>query len=421
VILASSLVTTYGYFQMWGIEFFPGVTHNEFPSSSFGFQNMAAEFIAISLVIQFSLFLQLPNKSSFKSLKWIILVLHLSYLYLLSSRASILGIAVVVCLLIYFALSRKNTIIFFCKCLSLSAVLILFCINFAPHLRVVNLIARNVASEKDLNNKMRILRWKNTSYMATKNFEGIGPGRYEFGYMEFDNIYGQDPESNETWLLKSPHNVFLQVAVEYGITMLVILLFFLTWIFKNLHKNLITKHRENSILVFSFFVFVCIDGFFSFPMENAMPFYFSSIFFGKFFLPFENIKITNHFFKPLYFFAFGFCLFLTISFSFSKFYDFNYPFSYKKISIACSIWPQNWRACVKKGEFEIMFNQPRLAIQTYQEMLIINPKNFIALRHLGHLHLDSQEKSKGCYYLKEHLKLLHYPSLTNSYFENFCN
>jgi hypothetical protein len=104
---ATAIVMTYGFLQTYGIQI-PVLTQNGFPSSFFGFQNITAEFIGISLILQIFYIQRRKYPLQGYLALGIFLALSMYYLHLLACRSVLVGLAIT--FFIGFLLKKKYRI-----------------------------------------------------------------------------------------------------------------------------------------------------------------------------------------------------------------------------------------------------------------------------------------------------------------------
>ena len=95
----------------------------------------------------------------------------------------------------------------------------------------IYILSDELAVDKKSSFEMRMLRWRNTFELILNKPFGVGISNYSFAYQSYSREHGKDFETSLQWLPKSPHNGFLHIASELGITALVFFTFFLLFFY----------------------------------------------------------------------------------------------------------------------------------------------------------------------------------------------
>lgn len=278
---------------------------NDFPSSTFGFQNITAEYIGLSLIAVVVLVICNPKASlAVSGSAWGIFILGLFYLVILSSRAS--GLALFISIASLGFLDSYVRRRFCVKRWSVFAATLFACVaifmhqgkeilsSFRPQGEPVNVssvqspvkafqkhpeLLQRLEAVKSTNKKIRIIRWMNTIHMIQANPLGVGINGYPYRYLVYRSSYQSDPEAEGGFMPYNPHNAYLELLVEMGalvflgvILLMGCLLFGLCRLFADESKDEYGVSSSYGIysLSLAFFVFLAVDAFFAFPME--LPF-----------------------------------------------------------------------------------------------------------------------------------------------------
>jgi O-antigen ligase len=433
-------VLAYGFLQAFNFDPFPALQGNEFPSSFFGFQNMTAEFIGLSILIQiYSLF---KMESGFKSRSLLltlpVLVASLIYLKTLECRSVFLSLLVSTVPLLF---SRRSVKI------RLSAIgfLTLVSLMILPHIYKPLNIWPNIVNSptlgdqknsdqlhqiKSSNSSLRLVRWLNTLHMIQNNPWGVGPGNFEFSYLPFSKAYQRDLEISENTLVKAPHNGYLQAAAQSGIPFSILLtISFILFGYKLYRKlNLESPFKKELTLSASISIFLLIDGFFAFPMDNAYPFYLIAVTIGftlrmlcnRTYLvqkSLSNIGLT------ILAIAIGST---TLAFNFSKYVEGLYEEDTtldlsNAMKISCLLFPSNWHNCISFGDLAIKSGQYKEAELVALKLLNANHSHFPAMRILAFSLFNQGDFIGGCRELKRYDSLFANQSSLHLPYVNFCS
>lgn len=391
-LIALVSVTVLGYLQKSGFAtFFENLGSNEFPASTFGFQNMTAEFVGFSI-----LFALIYSDGSTSSLKWVsrtCILLSLPYLYLLKSRTAFLGFSVSIALVLPFLLksSKKLWLTLGTAC-GVACILagIIFKIQSDPQISQI----------KKANTEIRFTRWKNTVEMIRSHPFGVGIGNFPFSYLDFHSKTGIDSESTEEQLVRSPHNAFLGIAAEAGVGILVITLAFISitvfYCFKLLLSPETKKEKQRRTLLYlAGTAYYLVDGLFNFPLELAYTCYTIALIAGFGWSVFDP-KRLNFNGKGILGVALLLFAYLAGGYTYSEYVIANKIDDVESMSRACTLFPGNYFTCARKAEIEAYSGEYEKAIQTSTELLKIQPNFFPALRVRGDAYLSLNRRDLAC-------------------------
>lgn len=418
--LSAFPVIVYGTLQFIGIEPFPFLTQSAFPSSFFGYQNMTAEFMGMAVLSQvFFLYRPYPSKI-LKVGMILLLLLSLVYMIILGSRAAILAITLGMVPFLLGHWSRIKSLLAMAL-LSFGLVFLAARLNAIPN--TIDPFESHLQTIKAQNTHIRWIRWRNTLCLIKANPWGIGPGRFEFGYLPYHGCVAPDPESNESMVVKSPHNGYLEATAENGILFFFALSLLILAILRNLFLAT-RKYPERKVihLGLSIFCFILTDALFAFPMENAYPFFATALILGlsfSFFVEgFTPQKASQGFRLALValtaFILTGGSVFLASSFLDSD------PKNYRVVSVLCEIFPENWRLCMMKSEIEMDNSRTKDAEKTLRSILKHWPHHFPAIRSLAFVYLAEGKIGQSCSALKEYDELFYAKSSLHSEREKIC-
>lgn len=415
--IATTLVLIYGGFQYFGAEPFPSLIHNEFPSSTFGFQNMAAEFIGISILIQVS---SLKQWFDIRRTRWtgfallVLLITSLAYQYVLICRSA--NYALVASLLPFFFLVPRKVLPKILPLALLGGAIVLW-LSLGRGYKT-----QDIQAIKEGNTQIRIIRWRNTLALIQAHPFGIGPGHYEFGYLPFRSSWQEDPEARENLVVRSPHNGYLEAMAESGIVFGSLLILALVLLMAKLFRLCSTQHKLEDILASSILIFIAVDALFAFPMENAYPFYVAAIFMG-----YILTRIHRESYHPRKIWtgigigsATAIVGFLGLAFGFSKIIEVNWAENYSMTALACDHFPSNWRPCIHKARFELKEGKPGKAVVTLQNVLGFQEHNFLGLRLLSYAYFELGRPIDGCQALKKYDALFGEASSLHSGYLKLC-
>lgn len=371
----------------------------------FGNENLASEIIGILLTL---VVVKLYEVSNFlkRALLGFVISIGLYVVFLLQSRAVLLGLIVMLILNLAFVLKQKKYMLFFLP-IMFSMIFIIF-LKTTPYLEnlknIIQLdkdeIATQLSTTKHHTSITRLVRWENTLKMIFENLDGIGPNKYSFAYLSYFNSASKDPEINEFVLSKSPHNIYLEAIVEYGLIGFVLIaygiFFIMVTALQDFKINPLSGTTSLNLLAFTL-----TEGIFAFPLESAFPFY--SIFgiLGAYF--FEERKVetrnliqdsTQNFLKIIFkvVVIISFVL-LVAAVSFAKIVEKNFSTDPTMTNFSCILTKEVWQNCISNlsirsenlknnqildSEYETQETDSIVA--EAQKLLKLDKNNFYAMR-----------------------------------------
>lgn len=229
-------------------------------------------------------------------------------------------------------------------------------------------------------------------------FFGIGPENYMFGIVPYIDAYTRDQEIHESQVTRSPHNGFVEGAVESGIFFLIgSILFFIICFRRTLFSP---RNPENLAIVTMTFFMVLLN----FPMEGAWGSLFIPILMGKVIANDFNLVDwkfpENLIFKPgLIVISCLLCLlfiFQTYRRAYSGYTLTRDIHDIERAKTACRLNPDFWKHCVHVAETAISRKQFDVSEEYAHRELLHRPYNFVAIRALGLTKMYQNERLAGC-------------------------
>lgn len=339
------LVIAFALAELLAIGPWQGRERTLFLSSTFGFQNLTAEFLGVSLLLQTaSLREERVEKKN-------LLLFGLTFFYFASllSRAAFLALAVAS--LPFFAHAKKKHV--------LGAILVFVLgTGFAGWLLGDQLVA--LVKQKGANVSVRVARLGNTVALIKDHPWGVGPGNYEFAYIPYREAFRPDAEVSPTLLPRSPHNGYLEAIAEGG------------WLFGvALFTALAAIALRLKGLLLSLFLFLSVDALFAFPLETGYPFFVAALLVGSFLRKqFEMRSLAPWISKV----GAGSLLILALGYAGNDFILATQTKNPRLITGACLLW-DDWRSCAQKAELELG-EDPSAALATARKITEKNPLNY---------------------------------------------
>lgn len=393
-ITASALcVSGYGIFQFINLK--EGENFYFHIASTFGHANMAAQFLGFAVLFQIHL-LFTTSKQWLKICLISAIAIQVTYIYLSWCRSTWLGLGL--CLFLLLLHKRKEGMKSFIQA-ALATICLIMILQFhqgskaspQQHLQAKN----EITSMKQGNTRYRLEMWKETLQMIADHPLGVGPGNFEFNYLPYKKQGLIKPE--EQYVERSPHNEFLRFIVEDGWLAFMLLATVVTWIcWKGFRQ---VKNPDDQSLLKMLFLFLGVEMFFQFPIENAFPFYLFSALIGYFFSKIWKWnsfilipQLNTAFVLPLL------CalIFLTAKKTISYYWLTHAEEDYGKIARACNLFPSNWRSCILKSQLELDDGQFEKAIQTTNSILKKSPFHYPALELHALASLEIGNAQEAC-------------------------
>ena len=244
-------------------------------NSVFSHRNLLSEMLMLTL--PFSAYSYFFEKKNWRLLGIIVFTLVLFMVVILSNRASWLAFifASIVLLIIFWIKQNKpsfNKIKLYFISNTIAVILlsgfILFHFSDTSSLKAhsLNTFDFNRGSTKD-----RIELWERTAKLvAEKPIVGVGLGNWKIQMLKYGNL-GLASEDNTTFYQR-PHNDFLWIASEQGISGLVLYTFLFLLISISLIKIILNKNdkliNNKLVVILAVTIIYLIFSFFSFPKER---------------------------------------------------------------------------------------------------------------------------------------------------------
>lgn len=374
--------------------------------SLLGNANLTAQFLGLSFLLQIYFFLQLPPRP------W-------RYLWVIYFSLSILSISLLYSRSVYISVALGLTPYFWQHAQRLKkyqrpliVALALFLISFlaplmgknllqkkAPQLlariqKIHPLISAKKTEEKMLSTQVRLARMANTVAMIMdRPWWGVGPDNYSFAYVPYKDSFMKDIGIREKEISRSPHNAFLEAAVESGLPLLLLLLLALML----LGKRLISFSGDKVFFLSLFFYFI-VEAFFSFPLELPEMSLYAAVLMGLFLSAIfpQGRPLSFPLTRALALTSLVFIAFWGQRYHLSNYYLWKHLFKLPGITKSCELFPQNWRACTHQGELEILDHDFAKAEVTLTRILKETPFSFPAIRGLGIVKLYLGDRTGGC-------------------------
>ncbi len=418
--LTTVLVILVAILQYYNISIKPFVFPHKNLFSTFGNKNMAGEFVAISCLIQFLYLLDIWNKKNWiKLFSLCLLACSLIYLSVLWAKAAILGLIVAAIFPFILKSKIKNRLLF--------GVGVFGVIGFLSLFAIVNL------HNEESSLALRFIRWGNTIQLMLDRPFGIGPDNFSFDYIPYKSAFMNDIEFSEKFVVKSPHNGFLEMGAELGLFTLLSFLFILGNIF---WKSIKLKPKSHWLYYVpeSVLVLILVDAVFAFPMELVIPSWMAPVMLGLLLAEIFTIKTAGKSvtlgIKSVSLLVAIFMIPAVIAHTMAA-----RPASLEQMETACKMLPTEWAYCLKyaeevskkdglpgKASFALRHRNLMEAKNIINQTLKYDPRNFAAIVRLAYIERELKQKRKACEAFNSYTTLVGPDNfLTKSGWSKYCS
>ncbi len=198
------------------------------------------------------------------------------------------------------------------------------------------------------NATLRLKRWINSlALVRDHSWFGHGLGGFEFAYRKLGQ--SADPETTPQNVVRSPHNAYLELAVETGLPIAFTLLCLIGFIL----RAFASRHfvRALSPLPLGLLVYWMADGVFAFPLELPFPFLTAAGLFGVFVGEYNPSPVSNTVPLPKGRRQLGSmmaisCLLAMVGIGATLSFNANQALIAPNLS-ACQNFPSVWRSCLR--------------------------------------------------------------------------
>jgi hypothetical protein len=252
---------------------------------------------------------------------------------------------------------------------------------------------------KQANINLRLIRWKNTIKMIQDQpLFGVGPGGFEFGYLPYAHSAGNDYETTEESFPRSPHNAYLEGAVESGLPFIIFILMSLTLGFRQIFCSTAPDSLEMRPLALGMIVFLSVLGLTAFPLESAHTFYFAALTTG---ISLAAIKTSERKIRQLLLSTVAALSALLIGWLTTNHWQSARESSRENLDLivlerACSRLPAYWRTCTLVAETYLNRGNYTRAIEVSKDVLKKSPNNYFALRSYSLASISLGNLNEGC-------------------------
>ncbi len=383
----------------------------------FGNRNLLSEFLGFAFLILTYAFLFLSTNKYIKIAIAIVSSLILTIIAFSLSRSVLLSLFLSLLAIAFFHFFKLNFIKKIYLCAQLLLIVALPTIIFISQSPIKSSIPDSQNKTASVN--VRKARWFNSLCMLKENPLGVGNGQFEFNYTKYHHCVHPDSESLNENIIKSPHNGYLEIAIENGLLALLAICSLILYL-----MNLAFKKRFYNF-GFIYLIYFLTDAFFAFPLETGGTFYVSMFGFA---LILKEIPVEKKFLSTyatnifrLTKNIFGLLIIVGVVLStLSHYLEFSKYHHLSKINFACQIYPSNWRACLRKAQLQIESGNFKDAIDSLEKYVKVQPYHFVYIDQLGKSYWKMGEKKKSCENVKRFDEIFLKKSHLHHFYINQC-
>jgi O-Antigen ligase len=264
VAVACAVVLALGFLQLAGLVPLPWLTAGDQVSATFGNVNMAAQFVALALVILMASVGEGAEPGLPKAAVAALGSAGLVYLHLLGARSAPLALAGALAFLLL--VHRKTTLLR----VAVVGVMLVAVLRFLPGAAGPPRSGATSAHKRQ-SIGLRLSVWSDTLRLVRERPLGVGAGNFEQAFVPY--ALGGRSRPDESLVFRSPHNEYLRLLAEEGLLASALLAALLLGLARALARSpAISSWRSPpGRLLGSAGIFLGIEAFFQFPFEMAFP------------------------------------------------------------------------------------------------------------------------------------------------------
>ena len=379
------------------------------PSDFFGHPNMSSEFYGFFFVAGLLLWTKLKSQK-FRVVLFLGLVNAL--LLILQHKTRSVPLAIIFSSLVltlngHFSKFRSKTRALALFSLGIAFFLILPSLGLLRN-KSLDVLKLGSDEQKLASADLRLIRWKNTLALILENPTGVGFQEYQFSYLNYNHAYALDSEINEHVVSFSPHNTFLDIASEYGISFAIsFVILILILIIKVARLSLSDEQSFERKIIFVLLGYIFVLALFAFPLENAWSFTLFIFCCAGLLRVLQGTRIQklDGFKLVLLHLTLSLNFVLTLFFTGTKWIELKYPYQESYNHWACSLFPAHWKTCVNWSQNLMNEGRWAEAEEDLKQILLRQPDNYVAQKQLGLLYYKTHRMTNACEQVQ---KLDHY-------------
>jgi O-antigen ligase len=267
VAAACAIVVALGFLQLAGLRPLPGLTAGDQVSATFGNVNMAAQFVALGLVVVLSGIGgegEPPRSRAAVVALAVLGAAGLAYLHLLGTRSAPLALTAALAFLL--VVDRRAALLR----LAAGGALVVAILRFLPGAAGPPQSGGTSAHKRE-SVRVRFAVWSDTWDLVRDRPLGVGAGNFEQAFIPY--ALGGRTRPDESLVFRSPHNEYLRFLAEEGLAASALLAVLLIGLGVALHRSptVASWRSPPGRLLGSVSVFLAVEAFFQFPFEMAFP------------------------------------------------------------------------------------------------------------------------------------------------------
>jgi O-Antigen ligase len=264
VATPTAVVVLVGLLQLAGRNPLSWLTTGDHVSATFGNVNMAAQAVALGLVVLLAGRGDRARSRAHLALVVVLGAAGLAYLALLGTRSVLLALAAA--LLVLLLLEQERTLV----AVAAAAALVLAVSSLRP--RAAGPPQAGATSEtKRESVRLRLAVWSDTLRLVREHPLGVGAGNFEQAFISYA-LRGKT-RPGESLVFRSPHNEYLRLVAEEGVVASALAAALVLGLALALHRRAAFGPWRSPAgrLIAPVTVFLAIEAFFQFPFEMAFP------------------------------------------------------------------------------------------------------------------------------------------------------
>ena len=278
--ITSTIISLYAILQFYGID--PFLNKFGAITSTIGQKNLVSNYIAMILPILSYFFFTKKNKHVY----YFLIVINVTALVICQSRGIWISLSLALAIVIVY-IFNKNALknVFYNKKKLLLLLLVTFALIFTIYStdnfinkKNINVSSRAITifDQKNPSLTARLVMWQTTLEMIrAKPLLGHGLGTFQIKYLHYQSEFLDNNPQYISYSMNpmDAHNEYLQLTAELGILGILLIVFFVWLIFKEILCYLNKNNTKNelkllTLLLTTSIIIFLIHALFTFPLQN---------------------------------------------------------------------------------------------------------------------------------------------------------
>jgi hypothetical protein len=394
--VVATAVFVVGFDQLAGWNPLSWLTAGDHVSATFGNVNMAAQALALCLVILLAAGEDpVPSRRPRGVLALVALIVAagLAYLQALGTRSVFLALAAA--LLCLFFLERRTLV-----GLAAAAAIVLAVVQFLPG---ASKPPKSVGTSATKRESVRLRRavWSDTLRLVRDHPLGVGAGNFEQAFIPY--ALGGRTRPGESLVFRSPHNEYQRLLAEEGLVASALVAALVAMIALALHRRLAFAGWRSppGRLVASVAVFLAVEGFFQFPFEMAFPALTAAVTLGLAgaALPVGDDSRSPTGWRLAVLAGVAVASLALVRVAWAEALQVAGEYDAGMLEEACRLDPRRLEACVQGAWLRVRAGDHETPRRALAEVLARAPHYFPAIKLLGEMAMAEGDTARGCRYL----------------------